>query len=148
MPWHKGFAMRETAGTAETLERLSGAEMTPGICYVCPFNCPTEVYTKAGKIVYIKGNQSSPNQGSRCIKGQASHYLPTDPDRLKYPMRRVAPGKFERISWDAAFDLIAEKLAAIKAKWGPEHAAGYRKIHLTTKQKGLTVQTRDGYYAK
>jgi VWFA-related protein len=28
-----------------------------------------------------------------------------------------------------------------------EHAAGYRKIHLTTKQKGLTVQTRDGYYA-
>ncbi|HEY1496398.1 MAG TPA: VWA domain-containing protein [Candidatus Solibacter sp.] len=28
-----------------------------------------------------------------------------------------------------------------------EHAAGYRKIHLATKQKGLTVQTRDGYYA-
>jgi len=28
-----------------------------------------------------------------------------------------------------------------------EHAAGYRKIHLTTKQKGLTVQTREGYYA-
>ena len=24
--------------------------------------------------------------------------------------------------------------------------AGYRKIHLTTKQKGLTVQARDGYY--
>ena len=25
--------------------------------------------------------------------------------------------------------------------------AGYRKIHLTAKPKGLTVQTRDGYYA-
>jgi len=25
--------------------------------------------------------------------------------------------------------------------------AGYHKIHLTTKQKGLTVRTRDGYYA-
>jgi VWFA-related protein len=24
--------------------------------------------------------------------------------------------------------------------------SGYRKIHLTTKQKGLTVQTREGYY--
>jgi VWFA-related protein len=26
--------------------------------------------------------------------------------------------------------------------------AGYRKIHLTAKQKGLVVQTRDGYYAE
>ena len=26
-------------------------------------------------------------------------------------------------------------------------ATGYHKIHLTTKQKGLTVRTRDGYYA-
>ena len=25
--------------------------------------------------------------------------------------------------------------------------AGYRKIHLTTTQKGMVVQTRDGYYA-
>jgi len=112
--------MRGMAGTAEILEQLKDAEMTPGICYVCPFNCPTEVYTRAGQIVYIKGNDTSPNQGSRCIKGQASHYLPADPERLKYPMRRVAPGQFERISWDAAFDLIAEKLTAIKAKWGPE----------------------------
>jgi len=28
----------------------------------------------------------------------------------------------------------------------PGNGAGYRKIHVTAKQKGLTVQTRDGYY--
>ena len=28
-----------------------------------------------------------------------------------------------------------------------EAAAGYRHIHLATKQKGLSVQTREGYYA-
>jgi VWFA-related protein len=28
-----------------------------------------------------------------------------------------------------------------------DRGAGYRHIHLTTKQKGLTVQTREGYYA-
>jgi VWFA-related protein len=28
----------------------------------------------------------------------------------------------------------------------PEHAGSYRHIHLTTKQKGLVVQTREGYY--
>jgi hypothetical protein len=27
------------------------------------------------------------------------------------------------------------------------NSAGYRKIHLTTKQKDLSVQARDGYYA-
>ena len=30
------------------------------------------------------------------------------------------PGRFERISWDDAFSFIAEKLTAIKEKWGPE----------------------------
>jgi len=29
----------------------------------------------------------------------------------------------------------------------PDAGAGYRKIHLATKQNGLLVQTRDGYYA-
>jgi VWFA-related protein len=28
----------------------------------------------------------------------------------------------------------------------PAHAGEYRKIHLTTRQKGLIVQTREGYY--
>jgi VWFA-related protein len=29
----------------------------------------------------------------------------------------------------------------------PDAVGGYRKIRLTTKQSGLMVQTRDGYYA-
>jgi hypothetical protein len=28
----------------------------------------------------------------------------------------------------------------------PDDTRGYHKIHLATKQKGLTVQTREGYY--
>jgi VWFA-related protein len=28
----------------------------------------------------------------------------------------------------------------------PDTQVGYRKIHVTAKQKGLTVQARDGYY--
>jgi VWFA-related protein len=31
---------------------------------------------------------------------------------------------------------------------GPDSGYGYHKIHLTTKQKDLTVQTRDGYYGQ
>ena len=61
-------------------------------CYTCPWQCPTEVLVRDGKVVYHKGNPESPNNiGSRCAKGMASSYLTRDPDRLKYPMLRTNP---------------------------------------------------------
>ena len=115
--------MKETAGTTETLERLRDAEMTPGICYVCPWTCPTEVFTRRGEVVYVRGNTRASTKGSRCVKGEASHVLAKDENRLKHPMRRIGPNRFERISWDEAFTQIARKLTDIKAKYGPEAVA-------------------------
>ncbi len=115
--------MKETAGTTATLERLRGAEMTPGICYVCPWTCPTEVFTRGGEVVYVRGNTQASTKGSRCVKGEASHVLAKDDNRLKHPLRRLGSGEFQRISWDEAFTLIAQKLTEIKAKWGPEAVA-------------------------
>ncbi len=116
--------MRETAGTTEALERIQGAEMTPGICYVCPWTCPTEVYTRDGEVVYVRGNTRASTKGSRCVKGEASHVLAKDENRLKHPLRRSGPNRYERITWDDALTGIAAKLASIKATWGPE-AVGY-----------------------
>ncbi len=115
--------MKETAGTTEALERLRDAEMTPGICYVCPWTCPTEVYTRKGEIVYVRGNTRASTKGSRCVKGEASHVLAKDDNRLKHPMRRVGPNRFERITWDEALTQIARKLSGIKATYGPEAVA-------------------------
>lgn len=115
--------MKETAGTTETLERLRDAEMTPGICYVCPWTCPTEVFTRQGEVVYVRGNTRASTKGSRCVKGEASHVLAKDDNRLKHPMRRIGPNRFERISWDEAFTQIARKLLDIRAKYGPEAVA-------------------------
>ncbi|MFC1864061.1 molybdopterin-dependent oxidoreductase, partial [Thermodesulfobacteriota bacterium] len=45
---------------------------------------------------------------------------------LKYPMKRVGKrgeGKFERITWDEALDIIAKKLKSQKKKYGPESLA-------------------------
>jgi len=111
--------MKETAGTTEALERLRDAEMTPGICYICPFTCPTEVYTRRGEVVYVRGNTRASTKGSRCVKGEASHVLANDDNRLKHPMRRVGPNRFERVTWDEALTQIARKLTDIKAKYGP-----------------------------
>ncbi|MEE8187864.1 MAG: molybdopterin-dependent oxidoreductase [Kiloniellales bacterium] len=115
----------ESGNLSAELARIKGAEVIRSFCYTCPWNCPTEIYVRDGRIVYHKGNSESPNDiGSRCAKGMASSYIVQDPDRLKFPMKRTnpksEPGQFARISWDEAFTIIADKLTEIKQQHGPE----------------------------
>ena len=53
-------------------------------------------------------------------------------------------------SLDSVFEEIEQDLRhQYSLGYSPDSTAaerGYRKIHLTTKQKGLIVQTREGYY--
>ncbi len=107
-------------GTGERIARLRGAERVFGVCYVCPFTCPTEVFTRDDQVVYVRGNPEATTKGSRCVKGEASGYLARDETRLKYPLRRRPGGGWERVSWDSAFDIVAEALTRIKARWGAE----------------------------
>ena len=121
----RGTTMHQAQDLGSRLAEIKGAERIKSFCYTCPWQCPTEVFVRDGKVVYSKGNPESPhNIGSRCAKGMASTYLTQDPDRLRYPMLRTnpkgEPGEFKRISWDEAFSLIAEKLTDIKQKWGAE----------------------------
>ena len=47
-------------------------------------------------------------------------------DRLNYPLKRVGKrgeNKWQQISWEQAFDDIANKLIEVKEKYGPEHFA-------------------------
>jgi VWFA-related protein len=51
---------------------------------------------------------------------------------------------------DQIYASIAEELRnqySLGYTPGPDVAPGYHKIHLATKQKDMTVQTRDGYYS-
>ncbi len=46
-----------------------------------------------------------------------------NPDRLKYPMKRVGArgeGKFERISWEEAYDIIATNMQRLIKEYGNE----------------------------
>ena len=118
----------KTEDLGQRLAGIKGAKLVKSFCYTCPWQCPTEILVRDGKVVYHKGNPESPNNiGSRCAKGMASSWLTRDPDRLKYPMLRTNPkgqsGQFKRISWDEAFTYIADKLNLIRDKWGPEAVA-------------------------
>ncbi len=62
-----------------------------------------------------------------CLRGQSSLNLIYGPDRLKQPLIRVGQrgeGKFKAVSWDEALDHVADKLAAIMKKYGPESVVG------------------------
>lgn len=57
-----------------------------------------------------------------CVKGMNYHTTYLNDRRLKYPMKRVGKrgeGKFERISWDEAIDIITKENNRIKNTYGP-----------------------------
>ena len=61
-----------------------------------------------------------------CLKGQSMLNLIYGPDRLKKPLIRVGKrgeGKFKAVSWEEALDYVADKLAEIMKKYGPESVA-------------------------
>ncbi len=80
-----------------------------------------------GKVLKLQGNPHHPlTKGQLCARGNAGTQLLYDPDRLKYPMLRTGArgeGKFKRISWDEALDLLATRLTELKKKYGPESVA-------------------------
>jgi len=111
---------------------------------VCTHDCPDScgvlvtVDTLTGRATKVQGDPSHPvTRGFLC--GKVARYLDRvySPERLLYPMRRKAgvpkgplpQGReaeaFERISWDSALGIVAEKLKKIAAEFGPESILPY-----------------------
>jgi molybdopterin guanine dinucleotide-containing S/N-oxide reductase-like protein len=106
-----------------------------GACpHDCPDACGVLITVEDGKATRIQGDPSHPvTRGFLCAK--VAKYLDRvySPDRVLYPMRRIAPkgqGKgdaadFARISWDEALDEITKRLRKISEEFGPEAILPY-----------------------
>jgi anaerobic selenocysteine-containing dehydrogenase len=103
---------------------MTTAQVVKSVCGLCPAGCSVLVTLQGGKAVDIKGDpEGLLNQGDLCPIGRASLEYLYHPDRLTYPLRRAGArggGKWQRISWDEAFDLVAKALNKVKRKYGPE----------------------------
>jgi cysteine desulfurase NifS len=99
-----------------------------GVCGICPAGCWVDVgLDGAGALVDIRAERDEP-LGMICRRGAHAPEIVYSEHRLRHPMRRVGPKgthEFEPISWDQAYDLIVERLQAIKAESGPEATAIY-----------------------
>ena len=111
-----------TTGT----EAATSATVTlPSACPLdCPDTCSLDVTVEGGRVTKVEGSHRNPlTDGFICAKvGRFADHL-YGPERLLYPLRRTGPkgaGQFERISWDQALDLIAERMRRTVAEHGGE----------------------------
>src|SRR5579871_6769626 len=105
----------------------------------CPHDCPDAcgvlITVEDGRATRIQGDPSHPvTRGFLCAK--VAKYLDRvySPDRVLYPMRRVAhkgpspagqETTFQRISWDEALDEIAARFHQIVKEHGSEAILPY-----------------------
>jgi anaerobic selenocysteine-containing dehydrogenase len=75
--------------------------------------CGLRLFVKDGELVKVEGDPEHPlTRGKLCVRCLALKEYIYHPDRIKYPMKRVGErgeSKWERITWDEAFDMIIEK---------------------------------------
>jgi anaerobic dimethyl sulfoxide reductase subunit A len=96
----------------------------------CGSRCPLRLHVRDGVVVRVEVDNvgsdefgTDESQVRSCVRGRSIRQRLYDPDRLKYPMRRVGQrgsGEFERITWEEAFDEIADKLQAVLDEYGNE----------------------------
>ncbi len=96
-------------------------------CHANP-RCGINAEVVDGRIKKITpGSFPRPEYDGRiCAMGMARLEYQYHPDRLRYPLRRVGErgeGRWQRISWDEVFQLLADRLKGISAQYGPRALA-------------------------
>ncbi|GIU16769.1 periplasmic nitrate reductase [Shewanella sp. c952] len=121
-----GVTLPATATNLIALSDESKIHWDKAPCRFCGTGCSVLVGTQEGKVVATQGDPEAPvNKGLNCIKGYFLSKIMYGDDRLTQPLLRQTNGKFDKagdfapVSWDQAFDIMADKWkTALKAK-GP-----------------------------
>ena len=95
-------------------------------CHLCEAMCGIAIDLEGDRIVAIRGDKDDPfSRGHVCPKAVALQDVHEDPDRLRGPLRRTASG-WEEVSWEAALDEAAVRLAAVQRAHGRNAVALYQ----------------------
>ena len=93
-------------------------EIVKTVCEACPISCGIDANVEHGRVTKLRDREDHMIK-RLCPKGPLFLESQYHSDRLLYPQRRKNGG-FERISWDAAIDMIAGKLEKLRSKGRPE----------------------------
>ncbi|HUX76228.1 MAG TPA: molybdopterin-dependent oxidoreductase [Anaerolineae bacterium] len=89
----------------------------------CGGGCPLLATVERGRVTRITNNPLGGPTMSGCVRGFQMPRVLYAPDRLKKPLLRTGPrgsGEFSEVEWPHALDLVAGKLAGVKARHGNE----------------------------
>jgi molybdopterin-containing oxidoreductase family molybdopterin binding subunit len=110
-------------------------DVTQTVCSPnCRGKCLIDVHVRDGQVKKIVPAPPEDEQYKRaCVLGLSHTQRVYEPTRLKYPMKRAdwspddpnptgrgEDAEFERVAWDEALDLVAEKMQSLKADHGAE----------------------------
>ncbi|MDO4458786.1 MAG: molybdopterin-dependent oxidoreductase [Clostridia bacterium] len=101
----------------EKIINSGGLNNCGGICVIRPHvkeNCMLQIESDC--------NASHAPQIRACVRGRGYRKTFLNPGRLRYPMKRIGErgsGKFERISWEEATDIVARETSRIGKEYGP-----------------------------
>jgi formate dehydrogenase alpha subunit len=126
-------------------------KVVPTICGYCGVGCGVDLNVKDGRIIRVTSNPAAPVNGmSLCVKGRYGYDFVHHPERLTKPrVRRYllegvtkwsASGaglEWVEVDWDAALDLIAGKLAAVKRESGPDALGVFASAKCTNEENYL-----------
>ncbi|MEW8493304.1 MAG: nitrate reductase catalytic subunit NapA, partial [Candidatus Thiodiazotropha taylori] len=126
-------AAASVAGVTLPVSSTVAADADDGIrwdkaaCRYCGTGCSVLMGVKDGKVVASQGDPDAPvNKGLNCIKGYFLPKILYGEDRLTKPLLRKTNGKydkngkFEAVSWEEAFQTMAEKWVAARKAKGPK----------------------------
>ena len=115
----------------------AGTQEKKIVCWASPgciHQCGLIATVKDGRLVRLRGNPDYPTPNHGCSDRMPHHIKWLySPEQLLHPLKRKGErgeNQWEQITWDQALDEIAEKLAGLKLKYGPEtlaiHEGTYR----------------------
>jgi formate dehydrogenase major subunit len=88
-------------------------EKVQGICNFCSIGCEFDYEHKSGFVMRVEGRDGRVNaNGNLCKYGKFGYKYLNDKSRLTRPMMKIN-GRFEEISFEEAFSIIAERIKAV-----------------------------------
>ncbi len=98
-----------------------------GCPHDCGGSCLLIAHVEDGVVTRITSDESLPDEPGvgqlrACLKGRAYRQRLYHPERLKHPLKRAGErgeGKFERIGWEEALDIVANKMLEVRDRYGP-----------------------------